>query len=63
MICTLLIGTKIFQGIKSGGNSPESLDEVFSKENLKLSGLSEHLLEVYYYEMKNIIDNAVQVNH
>lgn len=63
MICTLLIRTKIFQGIKSVDNFPESLDEVFSKENLKLSGLSENLLEVYCYEMKNIIDNAVQVNH
>ena len=61
MICLLLIRTKIFQGIRSGDNFPESLDKVFSKENLKLSGLSENLLEVYCYKMKNIIDIAVKV--
>lgn len=52
---------KIFQGIKSGDNFPESLDGVFLKENLP--ALSENLIEVYCYEMKNIIDNAVEVNH
>ena len=54
---------KIFQGIKSGDNFPESLDGVFLKENLQLLALSENLIEVYCYEMKNIIDNAVEVNH